>query len=347
VFAFSGCNKKEQPSLAAISTGGGTFSLMESLNRVEHEYDSLAGVHTIDVSVNSQLLLQEAISRLSVSLDTVTDPATIFSAISDLLYNKWNITFGKNPHDPDAIFPYRVISNRRGTCLGMSLLVLVICEKLDFPVHGVIVPGHFFVRFDNGRISRSFETLRNGEAMSESWYRMRWSIKDTVRYSLKNCTIEETLAAVYYTLGNSLHELKKWQAATIFYKRALEAYPGLIEAAGNMAISLDAIGDRNQAIVQMTEISNKYPDLENVHSNLASLLLNAARYRDAEKEYRKALVSDPGNAALYMGLAIALYSQKHCDESKEMIENAINLRAEYHEALQFKQMLDTVCFPMN
>src|SRR4051812_16467054 len=66
-----------------------------------------------------------------------------------------------------------VIAGRRGSCLGLGALYLVLGERLGVGVDGILVPGHFFVR-TRGAAPRNVELLRRGEAMADDWYRGKY-----------------------------------------------------------------------------------------------------------------------------------------------------------------------------
>jgi len=64
--------------------------------------------------------------------------------------------------DPNSLFLHTVIDKKEGYCLSLSILYLSIGERLGLPLHGVVVPGHFFVRYDDGRVRFNIETTSNG-----------------------------------------------------------------------------------------------------------------------------------------------------------------------------------------
>lgn len=57
-------------------------------------------------------------------------------------------------YDPENSYVNRVIERRTGIPITLSLIYLLIAERLQLPISGVAVPGHFLVRYDG-----PFETL--------------------------------------------------------------------------------------------------------------------------------------------------------------------------------------------
>ncbi|HEX2957513.1 MAG TPA: tetratricopeptide repeat protein, partial [Chitinispirillaceae bacterium] len=252
-------------------------------------------------------------------------------------------TFEKNENDLNAVFPEKIIQSRRGTCLGISLLVLQIGEKLGFPLHGVLVPGHFFVRFDDGMSKRNFEPLRHGEHMPELWYRETWPTNDTVRYSLRNYTKKEVTGVVCYVIGNSLMSQEKYVGAVQFFNRASGTFPEFIESAGNEAIACDKVGDTEKGVTILGELLKKTPSLDRIHSRYAPLLLKVKRYSDAESEYVKALKDEPGNPELLYGYAMTLFLLKKCEDASVAVSGVIDSKPDYEAASQLKMQISQQC----
>ncbi len=319
------------------------LSLEVQLRLLMHETDSITplskGIHAVD----SQISMETEITRLSASLFMESDPGKIFEAIAALLFDKLKITFEKNENDLDAIFPNRIILSRRGTCLGISLLVLHIGEKLGVPLHGVLVPGHFFVRFDDGTVKRNFEPLRHGENMSEQWYRQKWPTNDTTRYSLRNYTKKEVIGVVCYAIGNSMMSQGKYAEAVHFFAKASGKIPEFTEVAGNEAVAYDKMGETGKALTILGELVKKKPSLDRIHSRYAPLLLKCKRYGDAEAEYILALNEEPQKPDLLYGYAMTLFMLKKCEDASETASRALYIQPDYAVASQLKMQILQQC----
>ncbi|MEZ4773151.1 MAG: transglutaminase family protein [Bacteroidia bacterium] len=49
----------------------------------------------------------------------------------------------KNPYDPENYLINRVLMDKNGGPISLCLLYMIICNELDLPVQGVILPGYF------------------------------------------------------------------------------------------------------------------------------------------------------------------------------------------------------------
>jgi tetratricopeptide (TPR) repeat protein len=319
------------------------LSLEVQLSALMHEMDSASPLSNESKPADSIIDIESEITRLSAILFMENDPEKIFNAIATILFDKLKITFEKNENDLNAVFPQKIIQSRRGTCLGISLLVLQIGERLGFPLYGVLVPGHFFVRYDDGIIKRNFEPLRHGENMSEQWYRQKWPTNDTARYSFRNYTKKEIVGVVCYVIGNSLMSQGKNADAILFFNRAKSKLPEFIEAAGNEAVAYDKIGETRKAIAILGEVLKRKPTLDRIHSRYAPLLLKNCRYIDAESEYMLALKDEPENADLLYGYALTLFQQKKCADASEALSRALVLKPDFEIARQLVTQIQQQC----
>ena len=82
-------------------------------------------------------------------------------SLKSLLWSYWNIEFagaGEAAVTHDAVFPLRTLANRKGGCMGISWLALMVAEARHLPLTAVLLPGHVFLRYghDDGRAQVGF-----------------------------------------------------------------------------------------------------------------------------------------------------------------------------------------------
>lgn len=71
-------------------------------------------------------------------------------------------------YDPDNSFLHRVIDSRRGIPISLSVLYLLLGRRLDIPLQGAGIPGHFMVRFDLGFKTYLLDPFRGGQILTRS-----------------------------------------------------------------------------------------------------------------------------------------------------------------------------------
>jgi tetratricopeptide (TPR) repeat protein len=149
-------------------------------------------------------------------------------------------------------------------------------------------------------------------------------------YSLAAGHLEQVIARgeqypdVHHMLGCIYHQLGEFESAERAFTRALELNPGYVEAALNLAIVCNDLGqyERAQAVyatalsaVKNTgrEVSGDAPidsytkgKLANLHAAVGDGYVSVRRPTDAAIEYRRALTLCPGFVDLRLKLANAL-----------------------------------------
>lgn len=115
--------------------------------------------------------------RYSQYFGHLTDPDLKIRALNTFLYRPgpWNdsITFDYDYSDPKAQkrtnkFINGYIATRKGSCITMPMLYVVLGERLGMPIYAVRAPNHFFVRYYPEEPILNFET--NVEATSGGGY---------------------------------------------------------------------------------------------------------------------------------------------------------------------------------
>lgn len=70
-------------------------------------------------------------------------------------------------YDPRNSFLNDVIQRRAGIPITLSVIYLEITRKLNLPFYGVGLPGHFVLKYDDGRQVHYLDPFRRGRVLSE------------------------------------------------------------------------------------------------------------------------------------------------------------------------------------
>jgi tetratricopeptide (TPR) repeat protein len=173
--------------------------------------------------------------------------------------------------DPRFFQLSSVIAARRGSCLGLSALVLALGERLGIPLDGVLLPGHFFVRTRAPHI-RNVELLRRGEAMPDSWYRAKYGPwpEQSEEY-FRPITVSELGAVHWYNAGNYNRRMGDNLAAEKDYSRAVADFPGFAEAHASLGALRHLRGALVDAEASYREAARAHADLPGLGRNMALL----------------------------------------------------------------------------
>jgi len=129
------------------------------------------------------------------------------------------------------LLPY-VLEHKRGSCLGLAALYLVLAERLKLEVRGVLVPRHFFLRHKG----RNIELLRQGESMPDEWYKKTWQVPEGVSAYMRPLTEPELLAVFRFNLANARRMQGEYPQAEELYSQVIAAFPDFAEAYANLGL---------------------------------------------------------------------------------------------------------------
>jgi hypothetical protein len=266
---------------------------------------------TLSLKVSSQLFMQ-------------SDPVRIVTELKRAVYQTAGVTFVDTRSDLRDIFPPTVLSRKRGSCLGISLVMLVLGERLDLPIYGVLVPGHFFVRFDNGDTVINIEPMKKGDDLPAEWYRSRFHIDSTsILYGLPSLTRMQSAAVAWYNVGNICRERKSTEAAARCYRITVEQLPGFAEAWGNLGIACQELGETQEALRCLEKARELDPMLKNVDRNIGSLKVRLAQHEKAIADFEQAVRKDSTSAEVAYGLAYACFGAGQYSRAAEFAQKAL------------------------
>ena len=93
-------------------------------------------------------------------------PLRILQTINKYLYDDLGFTGNKEDYyDPRNSFLNDIIERRTGIPITLSLLYLEIARRLDFPMVGIGMPGHFMIRPEFENVGIFVDAFNRGEIM--------------------------------------------------------------------------------------------------------------------------------------------------------------------------------------
>ena len=246
--------------------------------------------------------------------------------INEYLFDDLGFSSVKTADNPEDLFLHVVLDKKRGYCLSLSILYLSIAERLGLPMYGVVVPGHFFVRYDDGSRQYNIETTSKGAIAPDEHYINEFSPPDHPKaWYMKNLTKKETLGCFFNNLGNSYTVIGDTDKAFEILLRAVQINPLLSEANMNLGnIYLDKKMP-HQAIEQYEKALRIIFNDAKTMNNLGAAYMQLAEYAKAESYYKKALKLDPDYVDVYRNLANAMQMQGRHEEAIDQLKVAIAL----------------------
>jgi tetratricopeptide (TPR) repeat protein len=230
-------------------------------------------------------------------------------------------------NDPNSLFLHTVMDKKEGYCLSMSILYLSIGERLGLSLYGVVVPGHFFVRYDDGHVRFNIETTSKGGNAPDEHYIKKFKVPTLNGRSiyLKNLTKIQTLGCFFNNLGNSYSDVGDMESALLAFERAVEINPTLSESRANLGNIYLKKGKVTQAIREYQAALDINPNDAKTHNNLGNAYMQRGSFGYAVSEYSQAISLDPNFVDGYKNLALVYIKQNRYPRAKMELEKAIYL----------------------
>nr|MBC8282678.1 tetratricopeptide repeat protein [Nitrospinota bacterium] len=176
------------------------------------------------------------------------------------------------PVNNEELFLHGMLKTKRGYCMNLSLLYLILGQKLNLPLFGVPLPNHFFARYENGYHRINIEATEGGTSFPDSFYRQRYlphSEKDD-SYFLNNLNAKKTLGAYFSNVGMVYYQNQKTEQAIFYLQLSTKINPRSIDA----------------------------------QNNLANIYSEQKKFKEAIRHYHLALKTSPGNISTLFNLGL-------------------------------------------
>ncbi len=93
-------------------------------------------------------------------------PLRVIQAINRYLFDDLGFSGNQeNYYDPDNSYLNRVIERRTGIPITLSLVYLEVAKRIDFPMVGIGMPGHFLIRPDREDIEIFVDPFSGGDIL--------------------------------------------------------------------------------------------------------------------------------------------------------------------------------------
>jgi len=286
--------------------------------------------------------------------------------INDYLYGELGFTTVDNADDPEDLFLHSVLDNKRGYCLSLSVLYLSLAERIGLELYGVVVPGHFFIRYDDGDVRFNIETTSRGAIMSDEHYIKKFNIPQDSDIYMKNLDKRQTLGCFFNNLGNSYSEVGDVEMAMTALEKSIEITPSLAESRtnlGNIYLAKGKTGlaiDLYQSALEINlndskvynNLANAYMqtgltakaiefyklsqsldrDFVDTYKNLARAYIINGDYDDALSQLHRGEIRSPKDPNIFYFMGEVYVKKEQLSEAIYNYEKALRLKPDYAEA---------------
>ena len=259
--------------------------------------------------------------------------------INKYLFDELRFESISEASNPDDLFLHSVMDRKRGYCLSLSILYLSLGERLGLPLYGVVVPGHFFVRYDDGRVRFNIETTSKGGNAPDEHYINKFKVPegDDSLY-MTNLNKMQTLGCFFNNLGNVYSDIGNTESALLALERAVEINPSLAESRTNLGNIYLRKGQIDDAIYEYHAALEINSNDAKTHNNLGNAYTKRGWLSDAISQYSHSLKLDPNFTDVYKNLANAYFEQGMFGQAIVALKEAIILKPK--EASYYSQLGD-------
>lgn len=307
--SFSAENKTsiENTLEQLLSNTGNPIDLTQTLILISQDWSA-----KIDPS-----RLRDELDRLTESarprLQTAQTGTEIVNALRKTIHEEGGYRYTDNvdaqgiPVNPDELFLHGMLETRRGYCMNLSLLYLILAERLHIPLYGVALPNHFFVRYDSADEKINIETTELGTSFPDTFYKNRFGLnaESSTRFFMRNLNSMETLGAYFSNVGMAHYRNQNPSKAVFYLEHATAINTNSVEAHNNLANIYSEIGKQDQAIAH----------------------------------YQKALNSDPHNASTLFNLGLAYREAGETEKSLEAFLQVTQIAPDFYLAHEYLSQL--------
>ena len=288
----------------------------------EHWSDMVYGRRYLSGLDEMALEIRDRLNRKHLGIDSRAVPV-----INKYLFTELRFKSTPGFNDPNNLFLHTVMDQRRGYGLSLSILYLSLAERLGLPLHGVVVPGHFFVRYDDGHVRFNIEMQSNGAAASDQYYIDRFKVppSDSNSIYLKNLNKIQTLGCFFNNVGNIYSDVGDVNSSLLAFKRAAGINPTLPESRANLWNIYLKKGQVEKAIEEYLKALQLNPNDAKTHNNLGNAYTQRDSFVLAIDEYQRAITLDQSFVDAHKNLAIVYARQQEFPEAISRLEAAIDL----------------------
>ena len=288
----------------------------------EHWSDMVYGRRYLERLDGMALEIRDRLSQRRIQADSRAIPV-----INEYLFTELGFKSIAEANDPNSLFLHTVMDEKRGYCLSLSVLYLSIAERLGLPLYGVVVPGHFFVRYDDGRVRFNIETTSSGGTATDEHYTNKFKVPPAGYNSIymKNLNKIQTLGCFFNNLGNSYGDIDNTESALLAFERAVEINPTLSESRANLGNIYLKKGLVDEAIDEYQRALHINPNDAKTHNNLGNAYAQQNSLHRAVAEYQQAIGLDPSFIDAHKNVAIVYAQQARFGRAMSSLRTAINL----------------------
>lgn len=309
--------------------------------------------------------LKEKAEKLTLSarqkLKGQEKPEDIIQTLRTLIHEKEGYEYTDHvdetgvPTNPEELFLHGLLNTGKGYCMNLSLLYLIVAQKLDLPLHGVALPNHFFVRYEHEGVRINIETTERGVSYPDSFYQQRFgALADNKNsYFMKNLDGRKTLGAYFSNVGMVYYQNQKPERAIFYLGLSTAINPQSIDAQNNLANIYSELKKPHEAIKHYKLALKADPHNSSTLFNLGLVFMESGEPSKAINTFLQVVQIEPGFSPAHQMLANLYLLNKRLTSAllhlkilariqPEKLQNHLNIASTYGRMGQQALALETL-----
>ncbi len=287
-------------------------------------------------------------------------PEDIIQILRTLIHDEKGYTYTDQvdekgvPINPEELFLHGLLKTGKGYCMNLSLLYLILGQKLELPLFGVALPNHFFVRYEHqgARGARiNIETTERGISYPDSFYQQRFGVP--IKNIMKNLDGRKTLGAYFSNVGMVYYQNQKPERAVFYLGLSTSINPQSIDAQNNLANIYSELKKPHKAIKHYNLALKADPHNTSTLFNLGLVFMESGKSTKAVNTFLQVVQIEPGFSPAHKMLANLYLQDKRLTSAllhlkllariqPENLQNHLNIASTYGRMGQQALALETL-----
>lgn len=332
------------------------FNLLVAMVVLAKEANPQMDLHSVERDVSRILQGAQSLKRADWTVEERVQ------ALGRYIYQTLGFEVDNSPNkhnDFCNLLINEILLRKKSYCLGLSALYLIIAENLDLSLYGVSVPGHFFVRYDDGKtFRRNIETTAQGAFYPDEYYKNRYQLqKENIEQGvyLANLRKREVLVEFLNNRGNYYYRQGLMDLAERDFNRAIAYSVNFVAAYTSKGFIALRRGDLKEALEYLEEALAIDPSCRMALLCTGEIYMRLNSLKKAETCLERLVELDPENPLAYTNLGLISARRGKLEKAIELHQKALfydphclyahnNLGATYYRLKKFEESLASFQF---
>lgn len=327
-----------------------------------------------------QLFLERSVQALKPRLEASPLMEEKIRILNTYFFQEQGFTFDAGDplgENPDNVHLLRVIQRKKGFCLSLSVLYLLIGQELKLPLYGVKAPHHFFLRCEpSGNSFFNIESTNTGLPFPNSYYVENFRIGSKAllhEYYLRNLNEREVFAEyvsnylvrwppppevtalelyqqavqlsphspeVHFNYANTLYQNQHFEEALQMYDQTIQLNEINPEAFSQRGVVYGKLNQKERALNDFKIALLLAPEDQSTLWNRALLFHRENEFELAQQDYLTLLQQNKKHAGAHYHLALIYLEQKDPEMARKHASEAVYLEPNNQKYQDFFQKVD-------